>query len=160
MNKAKEIHPEPLELEQFNWHHMEADQVKNLLKVSFEDGLDHKEVEKRLEQYGPNILTPKKKQSKFVRFMLQFHQPLIYILLVATVMTFFLDEYLDSAVIFAVVFINAINGYIQESKALEAIDALAKSIDQKTRVIRKGKKSKVDIKELVPGDLVIVQSGD
>ena len=92
--------------------------------------------------------------------MLQFHQPLIYILLVATVMTFFLNEYLDSAVIFAVVFINAIIGYIQESKALEAIDALAKSIDQKTQVIRNGDKLRVDIKELVPGDLVIVQSGD
>jgi Ca2+-transporting ATPase len=160
MNKAKENSMDQQALKELNWHHIETEQVKKLLEVSFEEGLDKKEVEKRLEKYGPNILTPKKKQSKFVRFMLQFHQPLIYILLVATVITFFLNEYLDSAVIFAVVFINAIIGYIQESKALEAIDALARSIDQKSQVIRNGAKTKVDNKELVPGDLVIVQSGD
>ncbi|WP_425568536.1 cation-transporting P-type ATPase [Pontibacter saemangeumensis] len=131
-----------------------------LLQVSAYDGLSDKEVEQRKEQYGRNIMTPKKQQSAFVRFMLQFHQPLIYILLAATVVTIFLEEYIDAIVIFAVVFINAIIGYVQESKALQAIDALAKSMTPRAQVIRNGVKQNIDAKELVPGDIVLIQSGD
>ncbi len=131
-----------------------------LLGVSEEAGLSDEEVEKRKATYGRNVMTPKKQQSAFVRFLLQFHQPLIYILLAATVVTIFLEEYIDSIVIFAVVFINAIIGYVQESKALEAIDALAKSMSSKAQVIRNGSKKDIDAQELVPGDLVLIQSGD
>ncbi|MFT2007959.1 cation-transporting P-type ATPase [Pontibacter sp. 13R65] len=145
---------------QYDWHHLEAPEVLDLMQVSADKGLSNEEVEKRVEAYGRNVMTPKKKQSAFVRFMLQFHQPLIYILLAATVVTIFLKEYIDSAVIFAVVFINAIIGYIQESKALEAIDALAKSMTAKAQVIRNGKKQNIDAQELVPGDIILMQSGD
>ncbi|RDV14587.1 cation-transporting P-type ATPase [Pontibacter diazotrophicus] len=145
---------------QHPWHSMVPAEVMEELEVSPENGLSDEEVMARQEQYGRNVMTPKKQQSAFVRFMLQFHQPLIYILLAATVVTMFLEEYTDAIVIFAVVFVNAIIGYVQESKALEAIDALAKSMTAKAQVIRNGKKQDIDAQELVPGDIVVVQSGD
>ncbi|WP_237144410.1 cation-transporting P-type ATPase [Pontibacter pamirensis] len=145
---------------QHPWHSMDPVEVMELLEVSPVNGLSDEEVTARQEQYGRNVMTPKKQQSAFVRFMLQFHQPLIYILLAATVVTIFLKEYTDAIVIFAVVFVNAIIGYVQESKALEAIDALAKSMTSKAQAIRNGKKQDIDAQELVPGDIVVVQSGD
>lgn len=145
---------------QHPWHSMEPGEVMELLQVSPLNGLTDEEVAERREQYGRNVMTPKKQQSAFVRFLLQFHQPLIYILLAATVVTIFLEEYTDAIVIFAVVFINAIIGYVQESKAMDAIDALAKSMSAKAQVIRNGNKQDIDAQELVPGDIVLVQSGD
>jgi cation-transporting P-type ATPase F len=142
------------------WHSLDPGGVMELLQVSPQNGLTDEEVATRREQYGRNVMTPKKQQSAFVRFLLQFHQPLIYILLAATVVTIFLEEYTDAIVIFAVVFVNAIIGYVQESKALEAIDALAKSMSAKAQVIRNGYKQDIDARELVPGDIVVVQSGD
>lgn len=142
------------------WHHLEVEKVADLLNVQIHRGLESEEVQKRIETYGKNRITPKEKQSAFVRFLLQFHQPLIYILLAATVVTIFLEEYIDSAVIFAVVLVNAIIGYIQESKALRAINALSKEMTAKATVLRHGKKQEIDAEELVPGDIVILKSGD
>ncbi|WP_158857464.1 cation-translocating P-type ATPase [Lunatibacter salilacus] len=142
------------------WHHLEIEKVADLLKVHIHRGLDSEEAHKRIETYGKNSITPKEKQSAFIRFLLQFHQPLIYILLAATVVTIFLEEYIDSAVIFAVVLVNAIIGFIQESKALRAINALSKQMTAKATVLRQGKKHEIDAAELVPGDIVILKSGD
>jgi cation-transporting P-type ATPase F len=142
------------------WHHVEFEKVAELLKVKLHNGLDHDEVQKRIEIYGKNIITQKEKQSAIVRFLLQFHQPLIYILLVATVVTIFLEEYIDSAVIFAVVLVNAIIGFIQESKALEAINALSKEMTAKATVLRQGKKQEIEARDIVPGDVVFLKSGD
>ena len=142
------------------WHHLEIEKVAELLRVQIYRGLDSEEAQKRIETYGKNRITPKEKQSAFVRFLLQFHQPLIYILLAATVVTIFLEEHIDSAVIFAVVLVNAIIGYIQESKALRAINALSKQMTAKATVLRQGKKQEIDAVELVPGDIVILKSGD
>jgi cation-transporting P-type ATPase F len=144
----------------YDWHNIEASEVAKILGVSTETGLSSAEVEVKTEKYGKNILTKKKRQSAFVRFLLQFHQPLIYILLAATVVTFFLDEFVDSAVIFGVVLINAIIGYIQETKALKAIDALEGSLASKAAVLRDGKKQVIDAVHLVPGDVVLLRSGD
>ncbi|GAB3528440.1 cation-transporting P-type ATPase [Pontibacter brevis] len=152
---------EPLTADgQHPWHSLEAAEVLELLEVSADKGLCDGEVAKRRKQFGHNVMTPKKRQSAFMRFVMQFHQPLIYILLAATVVTIFLEEYTDAIVIFAVVFINAIIGYVQESKALEAIDALAKSMTAKAQVIRNGSRQDLDAQDLVPGDIVLIQSGD
>lgn len=142
------------------WHHLEVEKIAELLKVQINKGLDSEEAKKRIEIYGKNRITPKEKQSAFVRFLLQFHQPLIYILLAATVVTIFLEEYIDSSVIFAVVLVNAIIGYLQESKALRAINALSKEMTPKATVLRHGKKQEINAEELVPGDIVILKSGD
>ncbi|MFD2514465.1 cation-transporting P-type ATPase [Pontibacter locisalis] len=143
-----------------DWHSLNPIQVEELLNTSSSTGLSSSEAGERLERYGRNVLTPKQQQSVFIRFLLQFHQPLIYILLIATVVTILLGEYLDSLVIFAVVFINAIIGFIQESKALKAIDALSRSMALRAQVIRDGKRCNIDAQELVPGDVVVIQSGD
>jgi len=159
--EEKSISPEPLQAgRQYPWHSLEATEVMDLLQVSGESGLTDEEVAQRRELFGRNVMAPKKQQSALVRFLLQFHQPLIYILLAATVVTIFLKEYTDAIVIFAVVFINAIIGYVQESKALEAIDALAKSMTAKAQVIRNGNKQDINAQDLVPGDIVLLQSGD
>ncbi|TPE46218.1 cation-transporting P-type ATPase [Pontibacter mangrovi] len=161
VSEEKPLKQEPLRLgKQHAWHSLETSQVLALLRVSANQGLTAAEAAQRQAQFGRNVMTPKKQQSAFVRFLLQFHQPLIYILLAASVVTVLLEEYVDAIVIFAVVFINAIIGYVQESKALEAIDALTKSMTARAQVIRDGKKQNIDAQELVPGDIVLVQSGD
>lgn len=148
------------EISNEDWHNKEIKEVEQLTETDTSAGLTEEEVKKRTEQFGKNEITKQKQQSALMRFLLQFHQPLIYILLGATVITIFIGEYLDAAVIFAVVLLNAIIGYIQESKALNAIDSLSKSMTTKAVVIRSGSKTQIDAVDLVPGDVVLLESGD
>ncbi|MFI0456344.1 MAG: cation-transporting P-type ATPase [Candidatus Thiodiazotropha endolucinida] len=142
------------------WHHLPADEVEKLLETSATKGLDIFELEHRHAHFGPNRLTPQKGKGPLELFFLQFHQPLIYILLAAALITFLLQEWVDSGVIFGVVLVNAIVGFIQESKALKAIEALAQSMEGSATVVRAGKKTVVPSSDVVPGDLVLMQSGD
>ena len=105
-------------------------------------------------------MTARKRMSEWKRFLLQFAQPLMYILLIASAVTFVLGEYVDSAVIFGVTFINAIVGFLQESKAEKAIEALSRMVLTEATVRRDGRKQRVNSAELVPGDIVLLQSGD
>lgn len=143
-----------------SWHSISVDEAVAFLQTDTQKGLSPRQVKERLQQYGKNRITAKKQQSSLVRFLLQFHQPLIYILLAATLITSLLQEYTDAFVIFAVVLINSIIGYVQETKALKAIDALSKSMSTSATVIRHGKQGQINSEELVPGDLVVLQSGD
>lgn len=142
------------------WHSFPQAQVLTRLEVKVESGLSSDEVVRRREIFGDNVLTPKKGKPAWVRFLLQFHQPLIYILLAASIITLLLKEFVDSGVIFGVVLINAMVGFVQESKALKALDALARSMTTQTTVIRDGVEKTVPSTELVPGDIVAVASGD
>ena len=142
------------------WHAMGSDEVARALESEPGRGLSNAEVVVRLERFGPNVLTPSKGHGPLVRFLLQFHQPLLYILLAASAVTLVLKEYEDSAVIFGVVLINAIVGFIQESKAVAAISALAKSVKTDTTVLREGRRQRIPAEELVPGDIVILAAGD
>jgi magnesium-transporting ATPase (P-type) len=143
-----------------HWHYLPRDEVAALLESDATKGLDMFEVARRQAHFGPNRLTLKKGKNPLVLFLLQFHQPLIYILLGATLVTFLLQEWVDSGVIFGVVLVNAIIGFIQESKALKAIEALARTMEGAATVVRAGKKEKIAASALVPGDLVLLQSGD
>lgn len=143
-----------------HWHHLPTDEIEKLLESSATKGLDIFELEHRHAHFGPNRLTPQKGKGPLELFFLQFHQPLIYILLAAALITFLLQEWVDSGVIFGVVLVNAIVGFIQESKALKAIEALAQSMEGSATVVRAGKKTVVPSAEVVPGDLVLLQSGD
>jgi cation-transporting P-type ATPase F len=143
-----------------HWHHISHDEVVTLFESDTDKGLDIFEIVHRQASFGLNQLTPQKGKSPFVLFLIQFHQPLVYILLGATLITFLLQEWVDSGVIFAVVLVNAIIGFIQESKALKAIEALARSMEGTATVIRAGKKESILASDLVPGDLVLLQSGD
>jgi hypothetical protein len=124
-----------------------------------EAGLDVFEIKHRQERFGLNMLTPHKGKSPFVRFLMEFNNPLIIILLVASLVTAVLKDPLDAFVIFGVVLINAIIGYIQEARAEQAISALAKTMTTEANVIRGEKVTRVSAAELVPGDIVQFQAG-
>jgi magnesium-transporting ATPase (P-type) len=143
-----------------HWHHHPLNELDQLLETSSDKGLDDLAVQERQMLYGTNRLTPAKSTSPILMFLLQFHQPLVYILLAAAIITFLLGEWVDSGVIFGVILINAIVGFVQEIKALKAVEALAKSMQGNATVIRGGHKSVVPASELVIGDQVLLQSGD
>ena len=143
-----------------HWHHLPVEEVVDLLDGNPKKGLDQFEVKHLQETFGPNAITAKKGKGPLKRFLLQFHQPLIYILIVAGIITAFLQEWVDSGVIFGVVLVNAIIGYIQEAKAVNALDALARTMTTEATVLRQGEKKRIAATELVPGDIVLLASGD
>ncbi len=143
-----------------HWHAMPFEEVTDLLETNPEEGLGQFAVKHRLEQFGPNALTPAKGRGPLMRFLLQFHNPLIYILNIAVIVTLVLHEYVDAAVIFGVVLVNAIVGYVQEAKAVSAIEALSQSMTTTATVVREGEAVEIPATEIVPGDLVLLQAGD
>jgi cation-transporting P-type ATPase F len=143
-----------------HWHALPTDEVADLLETDPREGLGQFAVNHRLEQFGPNALTPSKGRGPLIRFLLQFHNPLIYILNAAGVVTLLLGDYIDSAVIFGVVIVNAIIGYVQEAKAVSAIEALSRTMMTEARVVREGETKDVPATEIVPGDLILLQAGD
>ena len=142
------------------WHHLRASEVVTLLETHPDRGLDLGEVAHRQQRFGANVLTQKKGKGPLTIFFLQFHQPLIYILLAASLITALLREWVDSGVIMGVVLVNAVIGFAQESKALQAIQALARTLESEATVIRAGEKQHISAAGLVPGDLVLLRSGD
>jgi cation-transporting P-type ATPase F len=143
-----------------HWHHLPADEALQLLDTNPQTGLDIFEIKHRREHFGPNALTPKKGKSSLVRFLLQFNNPLIYILLASAVITAVIKDPLDAAIILAVVLINAIIGFVQESKAEQAMAALAQVMTTSATVRRSGETQRVPAQDLVPGDIVLLQAGD
>ena len=142
------------------WHHLKADQTINLLQSNVQSGLSQDEIQQRQEEYGANALTAQRGTSGLIRFLLQFHQPLIYILIVSGCITALLQEWVDSGVIFGVVLVNGILGYIQEARAENALAALADTMVAEALVIRDSKKERIPSTELVPGDIVLLSAGD
>jgi cation-transporting P-type ATPase F len=143
-----------------SWHELHVGEVAGLLETDLLSGLSAAEVKSRLKKYGPNKITEKGGTPAWRRFLLQFHQPLIYILLVASGLTLSLGEFVDGSVIFGVVFILGIIGYIQETKAEDAIHALTKMVVAEATVRRDGRKQRVPSVELVPGDIVLLHRAD
>lgn len=141
-----------------NWYQLDGKEILQSLGSS-ENGLTDDRIKKRLAQYGPNKLVEAEKISGLKILFHQFTSPLIYILLIAGVVTLLLKEYIDSGVIFAVVILNAIIGFIQEFKAEESVQALKRMVVPKARVIRDGKEKEINSEELVPGDMVLLASG-
>lgn len=145
---------------EINWHSVPPETVLKTLRVEPKQGLSEKEVLLRLDEYGANRLTPKRGKTPLRLLLSQFHQPLIYILLISAATTAFLQEWVDSSVIFGVVIVNALIGFVQEANALKAIDALSRVLNINATVLRDGAKRIISAGELVPGDLVFLQSGD
>jgi cation-transporting ATPase F len=142
------------------WHHLHSEDVLRLLEVDLRAGLSEDEVRIRREKFGLNRITPRAGLPGWIRFLRQFHQPLVYLLLAAVVVTAFLGEWVDCGVIFGVVFINAIVGYLQEAKAINAIEALSRMITTVVTVRRGGLPQRVAAEELVPGDVALLEPGD
>ncbi len=123
-------------------------------------GLDDTEAARRLAAHGPNRLTPPKKRGPLVRFLLQFHNVLIYVLLGAAGVTAALGHWVDTGVILGVVVINALIGFIQEGKAEKSLDAIRAMLSPHAVVVRDGRRREIDAAGLVPGDIVLLASGD
>jgi len=143
-----------------HWHHLPASEVIELLDAKAGGGLDQLEVAGRQERFGANALTPAKGKSPLQRFLQQFNQALVYILVAAIVVKLALGGYVDAAVIFAVVLLNAVLGFAQENKALNALAALSRALTTEATVVRAGNKQRINARDLVPGDLVMLVSGD
>jgi len=124
------------------------------------DGLNENEVSELRRKFGENVLPDKLEFSKTLLFLSQFKSPLIYIVLFAAFLSLVFKEYIDASLIGVVVVLNVIMGFFQEYNAQKTLEALRRIIKPKTTVIRDGQKKEVETKELVPGDLVVVDIGD
>ncbi len=141
-------------------HAQSTAEVLEQLDVSTHNGLATAEVELRQAQWGPNTLPEARKTPALVRFLRQFHNVLIYVLLVAGGITLALGHWVDSGVIFGVTLINAFIGFIQEGKAEEALNSIRNLLSPKAQVLRDGQRASVDSRALVPGDIVFLTAGD
>jgi cation-transporting P-type ATPase F len=141
-------------------HSWEISEAIALLETDPTTGLSDAVVKQRLAKYGANELTAKKSKAWWLKFLLQFNQPLLIILLCAGLVKALSGSFVNAGVIWGVTTTNAIIGFVQESKAEGAIAALAKAITTETVVLRDGQKLRIPSQELVPGDLVLLTSGD
>ncbi|CQR42575.1 putative cation-transporting ATPase F [Thiomonas sp. CB3] len=141
------------------WHAREATDALAALQSDAQRGLSADEARRRLREQGPNSLPAPPRRGPLLRFALQFHNPLIYVLLAAGWVTLLLRDYVDTAVILGVVLINAVIGFVQEGKAEQALAAVRAMLASRATVLRDGVYAECDAAELVPGDLVLLESG-
>lgn len=142
------------------WHAMEPDQVLKELETDIQSGLTDDAVKKRIEKYGYNELKKEEGTSPFKLFLNQFKNILIIILLVATGLSALVGEILDAGLILVIVLFCAVLGFVQEYRAERALEALKKMLSPMSTVLRGGKEDKVPSKELVPGDILLLEAGD
>ncbi len=135
--------------------------VEDELKTSLADGLSEEQAKKRLAEYGPNALAGKKKKSMFMRFLDQFKDFMIIVLIIAALLSGVVaHEWTDAAIIMIVVILNAILGVVQEARSEAAIDALKEMATPSAHVRRGGAIQEVSSTDLVPGDIVLLEAGD
>ena len=148
-----------------NWFNKTVDEVESTLKTNAENGLTAEEAKKRQEEYGLNELKAKKKKSLFVKFLEQFKDFMIIILIISAIISGVVgvaqgEGFTDTIIILVVVVVNAIIGVAQENKAEKSLEALQKLSSHVAKVVRDGKLQVIQSKELVPGDIVILETGD
>ena len=152
-------------MEKNNWFNESVEEVEKELHTNINNGLSNEEVQKRREKYGLNELQQKKKKSLLKRFIDQFKDFSIIILIIAAIVSGFVgvaqgEGITDTIIILIVVIVNAIIGVTQESKAEKSLEALQKLTDHASKVVRDGEVKVVPAKELVPGDIVVLDTGD
>ena len=149
------------------YHHESKENVLAYLTTSMENGLSSAQVQAKQQQFGENKLREKKKKTNFQRFLDQFKDVMIIILLAAAAISFAIavvegnpKEFFEPVLILLIVLLNAVMGVMQESKAEKALDALKSLSAPHARVIRDGKESVIDASQLVPGDIIRLEAGD
>ena len=145
--------------ERISWHSRPIEEVYERL-LTGPSGLSEDEAERRLKQYGPNVLPAKEPPGVLILFLRQFKSPLIYILLIAAAISYLLQDVKDAAFILLVVMLNAVIGLVQEWKAEQSAHRLERLLHVTAHVHRDGHDRRVDATLLVPGDLVSLESGD
>ena len=148
------------------WHTKAINQVLFELGTNVKTGLTKEEAEKRLKQYGPNNLKEKKKESLFIKFIKEFNDFMIITLIIAAIISAIVSkingegDYIDSIIIIVIVIFNAIMGLIQEEKAEKSLEALKKMSAPNAKVIRDGKIEEIESSKVVPGDIIILETGN
>jgi P-type Ca2+ transporter type 2C len=142
-----------------NWHNLSIENIINQLSSSL-GGLTTSEVNHRIAQYGQNQLTGKKRVSPIIIFLRQFLSPLIYVLIAAAVIKVIVGSYIDACVILGVLVLMATIGFIQETRAEKAMEALLELAAPKAKVRRDGQVITCPAKEIVPGDIILLEAGD
>ena len=141
------------------WHAMPSDEVLKRLATSVENGLDTAEASARLQKFGPNRLPEGKKRGLFARFLSQFNNILVYVLLGAGFTKLMLNLWVDAAIIFGVIILNALLGFVQEGKAEKALDSIRNMLSAEARTVREGEARMITAEQLVPGDVVLLEFG-
>ena len=147
-------------MEEKKFYNMTVEEICASLNTGQQEGLPSPEAEKRLREYGPNILKEEKTHGPLAIFLEQFKDFMIWVLTGAAVVSGFLKEWVDALAILAIVILNAILGFIQEYRAEKSLAALKKLSSPMSKVIRNGRRDSVPSSELVPGDLIELESGD
>jgi len=142
------------------WHTLPVEEVVATYETNLEQGLSSREADRRLQQYGPNELKQAGRKSFLRMFMEQFTDFMVIILIIAAIISALLGEYKDAVIIMLIVLLNGLLGAIQENKAEEALAALRKMAAPHAKVLREGRIDLVPAARLVPGDIVILETGD
>ena len=145
------------------WYTKGPETVLAELKTSRDLGLSHAQAQKRLEQYGPNALEQQKRPSVLIRLLGQMKDPMTLILLAAAVLSFFasgMTDWVEPVIILVIVAVNSILSILQEDHAQQALEQLRKMSAPNARVLRQGKERVIPAVELVPGDVILVETGD
>lgn len=140
------------------WHTLDTDRVLSKLQTGWE-GLPEDEAARRIARYGPNEVPAEERARPIAILLRQVKSPLIYILLAAAAAALALGKYVDAGVILVVVVLNSVVGFVQEYKAEQAMRALAEALAPRARVLRAGAEREIDARMVVPGDVILLESG-
>ncbi len=148
-----------------NYFNEEIDKIEKELATDAQNGLKNEEINNKREKYGFNELKAKKKKSIIVKFLEQFKDFMIIILIIAAIISAVVgvqegEGFTDSIIIMIVVIVNAIIGLVQENKAEKSLEALQKLSAHASKVVRNGEVQVIPARELVPGDVVVLETGD
>ncbi len=141
------------------WHAIETEELMRALKAS-EKGLSEDEAKRRLQEFGPNELVERKRTTPFQIFIGQFKDIFVIMLLIAIVISILIGEIVDASTIVAIVVLNAVVGFVQEYRSEKAMEAMKKLTAPNARVLRDGKEMLMPAREVVPGDIVLLEAGD
>jgi len=141
------------------WHAVETEELMGALKAS-EKGLSEEEAKRRLQEFGPNELVERKRVTPLQIFLGQFKDIFVIMLLVATVISFLIGELIDASTIAAIVVLNSVVGFVQEYRSEKAMEAMKKLTAPKARVLRDGGEVIIPAREVVPGDITLLEAGD
>src|SRR5690606_40109311 len=142
------------------WHSLTIDEVIERQGTDQHLGLSQAEVAVRLARFGPNILPSPPRRPAWLRFLRQFHNVLIYVMLASAAITGALGRWVDMSVLLFVVIINAVIGFIQEGRAEQALQAIRSMLSPRAIAVRDGVRIEIPAEGLVPGDLVVLAAGD
>ncbi|APR74713.1 Cation transporting ATPase [Minicystis rosea] len=142
------------------WHSLTAEDAVERLGSSVTTGLDDAEASRRQAEHGLNLLPTARRRGPFMRFLEQFHNILVYVLLVAGFIKLMMGLWIDASIILGVVVINALLGFFQEGRAEKSLDSIRNMLSTEARALRNGKSALIPAEQLVPGDVVFLESGD